>query len=64
MESSYRPTSPTHKYIGYTIGILGLLVSAVVIYGVGGPLFPRKKLSHEDQAKGIYENVLPAIASK
>lgn len=60
-------TSTTHKYIGYTIGIMSLLVTAVVIYGVGGPLFPKKyyrHLSQEQRDKGFYENIAPHIPSK
>lgn len=64
MEPSAHRTSPTHKYIGFTIGILGLLVSAVVIYGVGGPLFPPKKLTQAAREKGHYENLAPYVASK
>lgn len=56
-------TSATHKYVGYTIGILSLLVTAVVIYGVGGPLFPARKLTREDKEKGFYENIAPNIPS-
>lgn len=56
-------TSTTHKYIGYTIGVLCLLVTAVVIYGVGGPLFPSKRLSEEQKGKGFYENIAPHIPS-
>lgn len=59
--SSHR-TSPTHRYIGFTIGILGLLVSAVVIYGVGGPLFP--PWSYAEYEKGRYENFVGYLASK
>lgn len=61
--ATYR-SSPTHKYVGYTIGILGLLVSAVVIYGVGGPLFPPKKLTQDAQKRGHYENMVGYVASK
>lgn len=53
----------THRVIGYAIGVLGLVVSGVVIYGVGGPLFPDKHLSKEDQRRGNYENFVPMIAS-
>lgn len=70
MESSSSPhrtfthrTSATHKYIGYTIGILSLVVTAVVIYGVGGPLFPAKKLTRAANEKGFYENIAPQIPS-
>lgn len=58
-----QPTSTTHKYVGYTIGILSLLVTAVVIYGVGGPLFPPKKLPKVERDKGFYENIAAHIPS-
>lgn len=64
MEPSSHRTSTTHKYIGFTIGLLGLLVSSVVIYGVGGPLFPPKKLTQAARDKGNYENFVPFVASK
>ena len=57
-------TSPTHKYVGFTIGIMGLLVSSVVIYGVGGPLFPPKKLTQIAREKGNYENLVSYVSSK
>lgn len=58
-----KSSGTTHTVIGYAIGILGLLVSGVVIYGVGGPLFPEKHLSKENQKKGNYENFVPIISS-
>lgn len=64
MEPSPHRSNSTHKYIGATIGILGLLVSAVVIYGVGGPLFPPKKLTQAARDKGNYENFVPYVASE
>lgn len=54
----------SHRVIGYVIGVLGLLVSCVVIYGVGGPIFPTKHMSIGDKEKGNYENFVPIIASK
>lgn len=54
----------SHKTIGYAIGLLGLFVSCIVIYGVGGPLFPNRRLSKEDKEKGYYENFVPIIASE
>lgn len=73
MDSTSHRSNPTHKYIGYTIGILGILVSAGVIYGVMDPkdtrswhekIFPPRKLSPEERAKGLYENMVPFIPSK
>lgn len=46
---------------------MSLLVTAVVIYGVGGPLFPKKyyrHLSQEQRDKGFYENIAPHIPSR
>lgn len=54
----------SHRVIGYVIGVLGLLVCCVVIYGVGGPLFPTRRMSIGDREKGNYENFAPIIASK
>lgn len=64
METTNRRSSPTHKYIGYTIGILGILVSAVVIYGDDAPLFPARKLTPAEREKGLYENMVPYLGSK
>lgn len=58
--------SKTRKMFGYAIGILGLIVSGLIIFGFGHEFFHigRKRLTAEEKLRPAYETVLSFLPGK
>lgn len=65
VESSERPTvSRNRERIGYAIGVLGLIVSGLIIYAFGNKVFRLRKLTAEEKLKPGYERILSFLPGK
>lgn len=61
-----RPTvSKKRKIFGYAIGVLGILVTGVIIFGIGNKFyFGRHRLTQEERDRPAYESIMAFLAGK